>query len=150
MAWQKEVEQIDLQISEQQALISQCRENIKVLRAQRQAVIEQHRKRRRRQWDDDTPMWKMVNLQEREVFNNLIMKWQEHTEDTLIPSKTTNICFFLKFKWHIIRALAIALAYNPPVFKVSTLQLCEYLARHTNLGTAESIRKGLQRVKKAL
>ena len=150
LAWQQEVEQIDHQISELQAIISHSKENIMQLRSQRQDIIERHRKRRRRPWDDKTPMSRLVNLHEREAFNNLMNKWQQLTEENLIPSKTMNITFVLKFKWYVLRALAQVIDQNPTVFKVSTLQLCEYMAQHTNLGTADSIRKGLQRAKKTL
>jgi hypothetical protein len=95
-------------------------------------------------------MSRLVNLHEREAFNNLMNKWQQLTEENLIPSKTINITFVLKFKWYVLRALAQVIDQNPTVFKVSTLQLCEYMAQHTNLGTADSIRKGLQRAKKTL
>ena len=71
LAWQQEVEQIDHQISELQAIISHSKENIMQLRSQRQDIIERHRKRRRRPWDDKTPMSRLVNLHEREAFNNL-------------------------------------------------------------------------------
>lgn len=94
LAWQQEVEQIDHQISELQAIISQSKENIMQLRSQRQDIIERHRKRRRRPWDDKTPMSRLVNLHEREAFNNLMNKWQQLTEENLIPSKTINITLF--------------------------------------------------------
>ena len=150
LAWQQEVEQIDHQISELQAIISHSKENIMQLRSQRQDIIERHRKRRRRPWDDKTPMSRLVNLHEREAFNNLMNKWQQLTEENLIPSKTINITFVLKFKWYVLRALAQVIDQNPTVFKVSTLHASESIAQHTNLGTADSIRKGLQRAKKTL
>ena len=78
----------------------------------------------------------------------MIAEWQKRTTETLNPRKATFFTFPPYLKHYVFRALAAALATTPPVFKVSTLQLCRYLAEHSDLGTAESIKKALQRLKK--
>lgn len=138
--WQEEVRKIALLIREHQAVINH-------LRAQKRQITEKHR-RRQQPWDNDTPLSRLVNPQRRDAYNNMIREWQRQSKEELIPSKTIRFLFIPTFKWHVIRALANVLTQDPPVFKVSTLQLCRYLAKHSNLGTAEGIKKALQRMKK--
>ena len=106
-----------------------------------------HRKKRKTAWDDDTPLSRLVNLQQFGYYQLMIAEWQKRTTDNLDPRKTTFFSFPPHLKHYVFRALATALAQTPAVFHVSTLQLCRYLAEHSNLGTTESIKKALQRMK---
>jgi len=65
--------------------------------------------------------------------------------DTIDTSKTSSFTFLPNRKWHAVRALAIALQGDVPLFKVSTRELCRYLSVHSNLGTQEGIKKAIQR-----
>ena len=132
--------QIDLQIREQQTVINQ-------LRQRKQELIATHRKKRKTAWDDDTSLSRLVNLQQFAYYQLMIAEWQKRTTDNLNPLKTNFFSFPPHLKHYVFRALATALAQTPPVFNVSTLQLCRYLAEHSNLGTTESIKKALQRLK---
>jgi hypothetical protein len=134
------VAQIDLLICEHQAVINQ-------LRQRKRELTAQHQKRRKPSWDNETPLYKLVNLQQFAYYQLMIAEWQKRTTDNLNPRKTTFFLFPPHLKYYVFRALATALAQTPPVFNVSTLQLCRYLAEHSNLGTTESIKKALQRLK---
>ena len=129
---------MDLHIRQLKARIAQVRE-------QRNALIAQHKKKRKPAWDDETPLFRFVDLQQLDAFRAMIANWQKHMPDTLIPLKASHFHFPHTIKHHIIRALAQTLAKRPRVFLISTLQLCRYLAEHSTLGTKESIRKALQR-----
>jgi hypothetical protein len=139
-AWQQEVAQIDLQIREHQTVINQ-------LRQCKRELIAAHRKKRKPSWNDETPLYRLINLQQFEYYQLMIAEWQKRTTETLNPRKTTFFTFPPHLKHYVFHALAAALATTPPVFKVSTLQLCHYLAGHSDLGSAESIKKALQRIK---
>ena len=138
-AWQQEIEEIDLQIREHQAVIDQ-------LRASRQAILEKHKKRRKCLWDADTPMRKLVPLAYESYFVTMMKEWGKHTTHTIQPMKTTHFCFVLERKRHVIHALAMMLIKDENVFKVSKSELCRYLESHSNLGDAESIRKAINRM----
>ena len=139
-AWQQEVAQIDLQIREHQTVINQLRER-------KQELIAAHRKKRKPAWDCETPLYRLVNLQQYGYYQLMIAEWQKRTTDTLDPRKTTFFTFPPHLKHYVFHALATALALTPAVFHVSTLQLCHYLAEHSDLGSVECIKKALQRVK---
>ena len=145
--WQLEVRLIDLHIRQRQAVIREHQQVINQLRAQREEMLERHKHRRRCLWDDDTPMIRLVRLPQLEHFKTLLENWKKHTADTIDTSKTSSFTFLPNRKWHAIHALAIVLANDIPVFKVSTCQLCRYLSEHSNLGTPEGIKKALQRAK---
>lgn len=145
--WQLEVRLIDLHIRQRQAVIREHQQVINQLRAQREEMLERHKHRRRCLWDDDTPMICLVRLPQLEHFKTLLENWKKHTADTIDTSKTSSFTFLPNRKWHAIHALAIVLANDIPVFKVSTRQLCRYLSEHSNLGTPEGIKKALQRAK---
>lgn len=138
--WQQEVAEIDLQIREHQTAINQ-------LRARRRALLEKHKKRRRCLWDADTPMRKLVPLAFESHFITMMKEWEKHTTHTIQPMKASHFNFIQKRKWYAIRALAIMLMKDKRVFKISILQLCKYLEGHSNLGSQESIRKAIQRLK---
>lgn len=140
-AWQMEVAQIDLQIREHQTVINQ-------LRQRKRELTAAHRKKRKASWDNETPLYQLVYLQQFTHYQLMIAEWQKRTTDTLIPSKTAHFYFSPHLRHHIFRSLAEALQVTPPIFRVSTLALCRYLAEHSNLGTTESIKKALQRIKK--
>ena len=133
IAWQQEVAQIDLLICEHQTVINQ-------LRQRKRELTAQHQKRRKPSWDNETPLYKLVNLQQFAYYQLMIAEWQKRTTDNLNPRKTTFFLFPPHLKYYVFRALATALAQTPPVFNV-------YLAEHSNLGTTESIKKALQRLK---
>ena len=56
-AWQEEIKEIDLQIREHQTVINQLRER-------KQKLIAAHRKKRKPAWDSETPLYRLVNLQQ--------------------------------------------------------------------------------------
>ena len=148
--WQLEVRLIDLHIRQRQAVIREHQQVINQLRAQRQEILERHKRRRRCLWDDGTPMIRLVRLHQLERFKTLLDNWKKHVTDTIDTSKTSSFTFLPNRKWHAIRALAIALQGDVPLFKVSTLQLCRYLSQHSNLGSPDGIRQALYRVRKLL
>ncbi|MBR0165697.1 MAG: hypothetical protein IJQ13_02290 [Prevotella sp.] len=143
--WQLEVRLIDLHIRQRQAVIREHQQVISQLRALRQEILVRHKRRRRCLWDDGTPMIRLVNLHQLERFKTLLDNWKKHATDTIDTSKTSNFTFLPNRKWHAVRALAIALQGDVPLFKVSTRELCRYLSVHSNLGTQEGIKKAIQR-----
>jgi len=145
--WQLEVRLIDLHIRQRQAAIREHQQVINQIRAQREEILAHHKRRRRCLWDDDTPMIRLVNLHQLERFKTLLENWKKHVTDTIDTSKTSKFTFLPNHKWHAVRALAIVLQGDVPLFKVSTREFCRYLAVHSNLGTPESIKKALQRAK---
>jgi hypothetical protein len=80
----------------------------------------------------------------------MIAEWQKRTTDTLDPRKTTFFSFPPHLKHYVFHALATALAITPAVFHVSTLQLCHYLAEHSNLGDALAIHRAVYRAMKGI
>ena len=138
--WQQEVAAIDLQIRELQTVINQ-------LKARRREIIEKHKKRRRCLWDADTPMRKLVPLAFESQFITMMKEWEKHTTHTIRPMKTSHFTFVQERKKHVIWALAMMLMKDKHVFKVSILQLCKYLESHSNLGSQETIRKSILRMK---
>ena len=148
--WQLEVALIDLHIRQCQAVVRECQTQVRQLQAERAALLAPHKKKRRRTWDDDTPLYRLVNLSQLEHFKTLISDWQKRTTGTIDIKKTSLFTFFPERKPHAIRALALVLARDIPVFKVSTVELCRYLSAHSNLGTPEAIRKALLRAKEAI
>lgn len=150
-AWQLEIALIDLHIRQLQAEIREQQAVIHLLKAQRRDIMDAHHKKRRRcRWDADTPMIRLVNLQQLEHFKTLISDWQKRATDAIDITKTSQFTFQIKLKWHAIHALAVVLTKDPPVFKVSTRDLCRYLSTHSNLGSPEAIKKALQRVKNTI
>ena len=141
--WQQEVAAINLQIRELQT-------EIKQLKAQRQEILEKHKKRRRSIWDENTPMIHIINLQQLDFFKIQMEKWKALTTETIDPSKTSQFHFYPERLSQATLAVAHMLWHDPPVFKVSISELCRYLSAHTNLGTPETIRKSLYRMRKLL
>ena len=125
--------------------IRQLKTRIAQVRHQRNALIAKHKKKRKPTWDDETPLFRFVDLQQLDAFRAMIANWQKHMPDVTIPLKASHFHFPHNIKHHIIRALVQTLTKRPRVFLISTLQLCRYLAEHSTLGTKESIRKALQR-----
>ena len=148
--WQLEVVLIDLHIRQCQAVIRECQTQVKQLQAERAALLAPHKKKRRRTWDDDTPLYRLVNLSQLEHFKTLISDWQKRSTETIYPKKTSQFTFLPNAKSSAIRALALVQTRDIPVFKVSTLELCRYLSTHSNLGSTETIRKALLRAKDAI
>lgn len=145
--WQLEVALIDLHIRQCQAVIREYQTLVKQLKTEKE-LLAPHKKKRRRTWDDDTPLYRLVNLSQLDHFKTLISDWQKRTTGTIDIKKTSLFTFFPERKTHAIRALALVLARDIPVFKVSTVELCRYLSAHSNLGSSETIRKALLRAKK--
>jgi len=123
---------------------------LKQLRHRRRELQNQHRKKRRVQWDDNTPLIRLVNLQQIDAFKAMLKDWDKHNDGILIPLKSSRFHFSPQSKPHIIRTLAIALNASLPLFHISILQLCCYLSVHSNLGSASVIRQALYRAKRAL
>jgi hypothetical protein len=116
--------------------------------ARKRLLEHQHRKKRKAPaWDDETPLIRLVNPQQIDRFRAMMADWQRRTDEKLTPSENTLFHFPPPLKHHVFRALAAALAVTPPVFRVSTIELCRYLSAHSNLGSPASIRKALQRMK---
>ena len=150
-ARQLEVAIIDLHIRQLQAVIREHQSVINQLRIRKAEILTPLKKKRRRcQWDVDTPIIRLVNLQQLDYFKTMMDKWTTLTTETINPSKTYQFHFIPERRSYAIRALAIVLSQTPPVFKVSTLQLCRYLSTHSNLGTSEAIRQALFRMRKLL
>jgi len=145
-----EAAQLRLQIREEQAVVRQHQQVVNQLRQQLRLLEDQHRKKRKTpSWDDRTPLIRLVNLQQIDRFRVMIASWQRRTDEELIPSKTAHFHFPPHLKHHIFRSLAETLQAYPPVFRVSTLELCRYLAAHSDLGDALAIHRALYRAKKA-
>ena len=142
-----EAAQIDLQIREQLTMIRQHQQTVNQLRQRKRELTAAHRKKRRPLWDATTPLARLVNLQQFSYYQLLIAEWQKRSDEALEPLKSTFFSFPPPLKHHVFRALAATLAVTPRVFTVSTLELCRYLAAHSNLGTAAGIKKALQRSK---
>lgn len=144
-----EVERIDLQIREQLTMIRQHQQVVNQLRQRKRELTAAHRKKRKMPaWDGDTPLARLVNLQQFSYYQLLIAEWQKRTDKALEPLKSTFFSFPPPLKHHVFRALAAALAVTPRVFTVSTLELCRYLSAHSDLGSTAGIKKALQRSKK--
>ena len=120
---------------------------INQLRQRKRDLIAAHRKKRKPAWNDETPLYQLTNLHQFGYYQLMIAEWQKRTTETLNPLKTTFFSFPPHLKHYVYRALAAALATTPPVFKVSTLQLCHYLAEHSDLGDALAIHRGVYRGK---
>jgi hypothetical protein len=123
---------------------------INQLRERKQKLIAAHRKKRKPAWDDETPLYRLLNLQQFAYYQLMIAEWQKRTTDTLDPRTTTFFSFPPHLKHYVFHALATALAITPAVFHVSTLQLCHYLAEHSNLGDALAIHRAVYRAMKGI
>lgn len=117
------------------------------LRQRKRELIAAHRKKRKPTWNDETPLYQLTNLQQFGYYQLMIAEWQKRTTETLNPLKTTFFTFPPHLKHYVFCALAAALATTPPVFTVSTLRLCRYLAEHSNLGDALAIHRAVYRAK---
>ena len=87
--WQLEVVLIDLHIRQCQAVVRECQTLVKQLKAERAALLAPHKKKRRRTWDDNTPMIRLVNLSQMEHFLALMNDWQKRSAETINPKKTS-------------------------------------------------------------
>ena len=147
--WLQEVAAIDLQIREHQTVINKRKALISQLMARKREILEANKpKRRRCPWDEDTPLIRLVNLSQLEQYKALIREWEKRSTEIIDPSKTSHFTFLPNRKWYVTSTLANVLSRTPPVFKVSTLQLCQYLSEHSNLGSVDAIRKAVQRAQK--
>lgn len=148
-AWLQEVAAIDLQIREDQTEINKRKAHISLLLARKREILEANKpKRRRCTWDENTPFFRLVNLSQLEQYKALIREWQKRSTEIIDPLKTSHFTFLPKRKYYVTSTLANMLSRTPPVFKVSMLQLCQYLSEHSNLGSVDAIRKAIQRVQK--
>ena len=144
-----EVERIDLQIREQLTMIRQHQQVVNQLRLRKRELTAAHRKKRKMPaWDGDTPLARLVNLQQFAYYQLLIDEWQKRSNETLEPLKSTFFSFPPHLKYHVFRALADALAVTPRVFTVSTLELCRYLSAHSDLGDPLAIHRAVYRAKR--
>ena len=142
-AWLLEVAAIDLQIRELQTVMNQ-------LKARRLEILEKHKRRRRCLWDADTPIIRIVNLHQWDYFKKQFDKWKALTAETIDPTNTTQFLFYPDRLSQAIHAVAHMLWHDPPVFKVGISELCRYLSAHSNLGSPESIRRALYRLRELL
>ena len=144
-----EVERIDLQIREQLTMIRQHQQVVNQLRQRKRELTAAHRKKRKTPaWDGETPLARLVNLQQFAYYQLLIDEWQKRSNETLEPLKSTFFSFPPHLKHHVFRALADALAVTPRVFTVSTLELCRYLSAHSDLGDPLAIHRAVYRTKR--
>ena len=144
-----EVERIDLQIREQLTMIRQHQQVVNQLRLRKRELTAAHRKKRKMPtWDGDTPLARLVNLQQFAYYQLLIDEWQKRSNEALEPLKSTFFSFPPPLKHHVFRALADALAVTPRVFTVSTLELCRYLSAHSDLGDPLAIHRAVYRAKR--
>ena len=149
--WQLEVALIDLHIRQRQLAIREHQEVINQLKKCKTEMLASHMKKRRRcKWQDDTPIIRIVNLQQSDTFMTMMDKWKSLTTETINPSKTSRFIFIPDKRSQAILALARVIEHDPPVFKVGISELCRYLSSHTNLGTPEVIRRSLYRMRKML
>lgn len=133
-AWELEVEDIDRQI--------------KQLRERKRKLKEQHGVKPK--WDDSTPLFEFVNRTQIDRFNNMLKGWEPFLKEKIGTNvKKQN---FFKFDLTkasdmaiVIRYLKIAQTHDPKVFILSERGLCSYLSEHSKLGSADRIRKALQR-----
>ena len=146
--WQAEREGIVRQIRANRSVTRQLQSDNQQLKASLEEIDARHRRRRRCPWDDDTPLIRLVSPPQIEHFWTLMKDWEKRAAAPIDPAKTSQFSFHPKLKHHAYRALAVVLARQPPVFRVSTRQLCQYLAEHSNLGTMAGIKKALQRAGK--
>ena len=145
-----EAAQLRLQIREQQTIVRQYQQVVNQLRQQLHLLEAQHRKKRKTPlWDAETPLIRLVNPQQIDRFRAMIASWQRRTEEDLTPSKAVHFHFPTHLKHHIIRSLAETLQAYPPVFRVSTLELCRYLSAHSNMGDTLAIYRALYRINSA-
>lgn len=151
-AKQLEVALIDLHIRQLQTAIREQQAVVKQLKMQRDAITASHKKKRRRKpYDADTPLWKLIKLEHESGFKTMITEWQKYTTDTINPYKTS---YFNFSNFQTIRLVYIALARFLHIdcreINVKPMAFYRYLSLHSNLGSEVTIKTGLCRARKWL
>ena len=145
---------IDLHIRQLQAAIREYQTEIQHLKSLRSEVAGRRRKKRRRprQWDDATPMRDLISLEYDSQFKTMITQWKNYTDHEINPYKTSHFLFRLSdiSKRAVYVPLARFLPEKGRRLRVSTMEFYRYLSAHSNLGSVNSIKTGLSRVRKWL
>lgn len=143
----KQAEAKKLEVKVINRKIEEHREQIKLLLERKRELKERHGKKK---WDESTPLFKFVKTSQSDVFNVMLKNWGPYLKE-IIGTNVKKVNYF-KFdlskarnKAIIIRSLKIAQTHDPIVFTLSERGLSSYLSEHSNLGSASSIKKALQR-----
>ena len=146
-AWELEIVECNLRKKE-------LREEMRQLQKRIDEIKMQHGMKMK--WNRTTPMIKFVRLNQVEAYNAMLKGWEPFLMEK-IGANIKNVNYFkfdlskVRNKFAIIRYLKIALTHSPTVFmlsdnkSLSQRELCLYLSEHSNLGSADCIRKALQR-----
>ena len=124
---------------------------MKQLSQRKRELQNQHRKKRRVLWDDDTPLMRLVNLQQIDVFKVMLKDWEKHTTHPIHPSKTHHFYFDSSYSLRPVYAAIVAfLSVTDYPLKVRLMEFYRYLASHSNLGTEQNIKVQLYRMRKLI
>lgn len=142
---QLEVMLIDLHIRQLQAVINQ-------LKVKRAALLNPHKKKRRRSlWNEQTPLRNLIYLEYESGFKALMTEWGKHTTEIINPYKTYRFIFSSEESHRLIYlALARFLSKDGRQIRVKPMEFYRYLSTHTTLGSVANIKTGLCRARKWL
>ena len=146
-AWKLEVNEIDRQIRELLERKKQIQDEVEELRERKRELKKGNKKKRTLVWNEETPMIKLIHLDQLDRFKEMLNVWQEYCEEEIIVNTTSYFHFSTKNKHRIIAVLKKLLYSEIPVFNVSMEQVYLYLSQHSNLGKASAIKKAVQRKK---
>ena len=148
-ALRQELVEIDLEYKECQERIKKERERMKELNKQKLEHKEKIRKLKERPvvWDDDTPLIELVIPWKMAAFKKMLLSWMEYSRAEINPDKTSHFDFDPTYKKNILSDLKSAMKKQGCVFKVSDAQVISYMSRHSSLGTFDSIKRAIQRLK---
>lgn len=141
-ALRQELVEIDLEYQECQEIIKKERERMKELNKRRLECKEKIRKKKARPvvWDEDTPLNELVIPWKMAAFRNMLKRWGK-------PQETSHFDFDLNLRKDILSDLKSAMKNYEHVFLISDAQIITYMSRHSNLGSFDSIKKAIQRLK---
>ena len=124
---------------------------LKQLRHRKRELQNQHRKKRRVKWDDDTPLIRLVNLQQIDAFKAMLKDWEKHTTHPIHPLKTHHFYFDPSYSLRPVYAAIVAFLSGADYpLHVRLMEFYRYLASHSNLGTEQNIKVKLSRVRKLI
>ena len=95
----------------------------------------------------DTPLYALVNNVYLDDYTQMLAKWQTVSEDKIQTKTAKSFNFKPNSISFVMRILIKTMAYKeePPFFTIGQRSLCRYLESHSNLGSADNIRKVYQR-----
>ena len=138
---QKEIEFLNLLVSEYQNAIKQLRKRICQLE-------ENDNNKKPPKWNKDTPIYKIINPNKYDDFKNIITIWQQVAKEK-INNRTVYFNFELKYKHRIISSLAEMFKSDIPFFNVKIVkskdQVFKYFEQHSNLGRWDSLKREVNR-----